>query len=59
MTQEEIKDYMNACGEEICREYCPYKDMDHAPGTLCEGIYCEDAVEAFLDENSAFMNNED
>lgn len=59
MTQEEIKEIMDACGNEVCREYCPWTDMSHAPGSLCEGRWCEDACEVFIEENQEYFKEED
>lgn len=44
-------------GEELCA-YCPWKNGDygHAPGAVCEGNWCDDACDAFLDENSDLMD---
>lgn len=45
MTEEEI---LEEFSEAICA-ICPWNDVDHHPLTLCEGSYCESALELFLD----------
>lgn len=47
-------------GEELCA-YCPWKndEIEHFPGTLCEGNYCNEALDAFLDDNDNYFDDFD
>ena len=50
MTREELR---NKYGDEIC-ELClqEYFNNRAYPDTLCEGRYCEDAEDSFVDEHN-------
>ena len=45
MANEELK---QALGDDLC-DYCPWKsgEIDHRCDSLCEGLYCDDALDAF------------
>lgn len=49
MNNEELKRQL---GDELCN-FCPWKngEIDHCGDSLCEGLYCDDALDAFMDEN--------
>ena len=51
---EELKESL---GEELCA-YCPWRrgDIDHLPDSICEGMYCDDALEEFLDDNQEYFD---
>lgn len=56
MTNEEIKKQL---GGDLC-DYCPWKngEIDHLCDSLCEGSYCDEALEVFLDENQDFFDDD-
>lgn len=56
MANEELK---QALGDDLC-DYCPWKsgEIDHRCDSLCEGLYCDDALDAFLDENQGFFDDD-
>ena len=49
MSEQELKEQL---GDELC-EFCPWRkgEIDHTFDSLCEGSYCDDAFDNFLDEN--------
>lgn len=51
---EELKESL---GELLCA-YCPWRrgDIDHLPDSVCEGMYCDDALEEFLDDNKEYFD---
>lgn len=54
MNKEELKTQLS---DDLCN-YCPWKngEIDHQCDTsLCEGAYCDDAFEAFMDENQGYF----
>lgn len=57
MSREE---YKNILGEEIC-EYCPWRngEIEHKYDSLCEGTWCDDALDNFMDENQDYFDNEE
>lgn len=57
MDYKELKEQL---GEELCA-YCPWKSggYGHAPGAVCEGNFCEEAADAFLDENADLLDETD
>lgn len=32
-------------------EYCPYFKCSNYPGELCDGVYCEDAKDNYVESN--------
>jgi hypothetical protein len=46
-------------GDDLCN-YCPWKngEIDHQCDSLCEGTYCDDAFEAFMDENQGYFDDD-
>lgn len=50
MNEQELKE-MAELGDVIC-EFCPYKKgyVNHSLGRPCEGDYCEDAYENYMEE---------
>lgn len=57
MNKEELKTQL---GDDLCN-YCPWKngEIDHQRDTsLCEGAYCDDAFEAFMDENQGYFDDD-
>ena len=48
MSEQELKEQL---GDELC-EFCPWRkgEIDHTFDSLCEGSYCDDAFDNFLDE---------
>ena len=57
MSREE---YKNILGEEIC-EYCPWRngEIDRICDSTCEGTWCDDALDIFMDENQDYFDNEE
>lgn len=57
MSREE---YKNILGEEIC-EYCPWRngEIDRRCDSICEGTWCDDALDNFMDENQDYFDNEE
>lgn len=57
MSREE---YKNILGEEIC-EYCPWRngEIEHKYDSICEGTWCDDALDNFMDENQDYFDNEE
>lgn len=57
MSREE---YKNILGEEIC-EYCPWRngEIDRICDSTCEGTWCDDALDNFMDENQDYFDNEE
>ena len=58
MSEQELKEQL---GDELC-EFCPWRkgEIDHTFDSLCEGSYCDDAFDNFLDETkviSMMKNN--
>lgn len=54
MSEQELKEQL---GDELC-EFCPWRkgEIDHTFDSLCEGSYCDDAFDNFLDENEGVAN---
>lgn len=48
MNQEELK---KSLGENLC-PYCPWMtgDIEKMPYSLCEGLYCDEALDNYLEE---------
>lgn len=55
MTNEELKQTL---GDDLC-DYCPWKqgEIDHLCDSICEGLHCNDALDAFLDENQDYFDD--
>ncbi len=55
MTKEELKIQL---GDDLCN-YCPWMngDIDHCGDSLCEGLYCDNAFNAFMDENQGYFDD--
>ena len=45
--------------DDLC-DYCPWKnnEIEHLCDSLCEGSYCDEALEAFLEENKYFFDDD-
>ena len=56
MSNSELKEQL---GDELCA-FCPWKngEIDHQIDSLCEGIYCDEAFEAFMDENQEYFDDD-
>lgn len=56
----EQRGIQNILGEEIC-EYCPWRngEIEHKYDSLCEGTWCDDALDNFMDENQDYFDNEE
>ena len=54
MSEQELKEQL---GDELC-EFCPWRkgEIDHTFDSLCEGSYCDDAFDNFLDENEGYFD---
>jgi hypothetical protein len=54
---EELKESL---GEELCA-YCPWRrgEIDHLSDTQCDGLYCDDALEEFLDDNKEYFDSDE
>lgn len=57
MSEQELKEQL---GDELC-EFCPWRkgEIDHTFNSLCEGSYCDDAFDNFLDENEGYFDDEE
>ena len=57
MSEQELKEQL---GDELC-EFCPWRkgEIDHTFDSLCEGSYCDDAFDNFLDENEGYFDDEE
>lgn len=57
MSREE---YKNILGEEICK-FCPWRngDIAHRADGLCEGIWCDDAMDNFIEENEEYFDDDE
>jgi hypothetical protein len=57
MDLEEAKELL---GDDLC-DFCPWKngEIDHGCDSLCEGSYCEEAYEYFMDENEQFFDSDE
>lgn len=47
-------------GDNLC-DCCPWRngEIDHIADGLCEGNYCDDALEAFLDDNEEYLDEDE
>lgn len=50
----------NILGEEICK-FCPWRngDIDHRADGLCEGTWCDDAMDNFIEENEEYFDDDE
>ena len=57
MSREE---YKNILGEEICK-FCPWRngDINHSSLDLCEGRWCDEAMDNFIEENEEYFEDEE
>lgn len=57
MSKEE---YKNILGEELCK-FCPWynDEIEHNSNDLCEGRWCDDAIDNFLAENEEYFDDEE
>lgn len=57
MSREE---YKNILGEEICK-FCPWRNggISHIQDSSCEGNWCDDALDNFLEENEEYFDDEE
>ena len=57
MSKEE---YKNILGEEICK-FCPWHndEIEHSSLDLCEGRWCDDAMDNFLEDNEEYFDDEE
>lgn len=46
--------------DELC-EFCPWRngEIPHACVNVCDGNYCDDALDSFLEENEQFFDEDD
>lgn len=57
---ESRQELIDELGEELC-EYCPYTNGDVPkpyPEMLCEGRWCEDALDHYIDANEGELTDE-
>lgn len=47
-------------GDVLC-DYCPWckGEIEHTADGLCEGSYCDEALDAFLDENEEYLDDDE
>ena len=47
-------------GDDLC-DFCPWKngEISHRCDSLCEGSYCDEALNIFLEENEDFFDETD
>lgn len=57
MSNEELKETF---GDELC-DFCPWRkgEIDHLPDSLCEGDYCDDALDSFIEENEDYFDSDE
>ena len=57
MDREEYKDIL---GDELC-DFCPWKkgEIDHRCDSLCEGAWCDYALDNFIEENQDYFDDEE
>lgn len=48
ITEKQITDLLE--NGNLC-EYCPYFKCSNYPGELCDGVYCEDAKDNYVECN--------
>lgn len=55
MNKEELKQQLD---DELC-EFCPWQqgEIEHPCNALCEGVYCDDALDTFIDENQGLFDD--
>ena len=55
MNKEELK---KSLGEELCL-FCPYMkgEIGKLPYGMCEGCYCDEALDNFLEENEQYFDD--
>lgn len=56
----DIEEAKRLLGDEICN-FCPWEngEINHACDSLCEGSYCEEAYESFMEENEQFFDSDE
>lgn len=44
----------------MCK-FCPWRngDIDHRADGLCEGTWCDDAMDNFIEENEEYFDNDE
>lgn len=57
MDREEYKDIL---GDELC-DFCPWKkgEIGHRCESLCEGAWCDYALDNFIEENQDYFDDEE
>lgn len=57
MNREELKESL---GEELC-SYCPWTngEIEQLPYGICEGCYCDEALDNFMDINERYFDEPD
>lgn len=57
MSNEELKETL---GDELC-DFCTWRkgEIDHLPDSLCEGDYCDDALDSFIEENEDYFDSDE
>nr|DAP92371.1 MAG TPA: protein of unknown function (DUF4809) [Caudoviricetes sp.] len=48
ITEKQLTDLLE--NGNLC-EYCPYVKCSNYPGELCDGVYCEDAKDNYVECN--------
>lgn len=58
--EEEKGKLIKELGEELCN-YCPWRngEVEHTCNAVCDGNYCEDAYDAFMEDNSEYLDDYD
>ncbi|WAX07291.1 hypothetical protein BF698P1_00046 [Bacteroides phage BF698P1] len=49
ITEKQLTDLLE--DGNLC-EYCPYVKCSNYPGELCDGVYCEDAKDNYVESNN-------
>lgn len=54
------EEYKNILGEDICK-FCPWHngDIDHSSFELCEGRWCEEAMDNLIEDNEDYFEDEE
>lgn len=57
MSKEE---YKNILGEELC-EFCPWYngDINHSSLDLCEGSWCDEAMDNLIEDNEDYFEDKE
>ena len=54
------EEYKTILGDELC-DFCPWKkgEIDHRCDSLCEGTWCDDALDNFMEATQDYFDHEE